>query len=591
MAKAKSKKSSTSRSRSRARKPPTRRSAGIAGSEIPAIWRERFKLLPKFDPIKTAKTAIFSAKHAEHAINFIEKALRHIEGDTAGKPFLLGEWQKAFIGCLFGWRRPDGSRRFREVLLYVPRKNGKTPLVAAILIYCFMCEEEAGSQIYCGASDKETAGHVYRHASGFVDNCIELKRRLRPYKSTKRITKRDDAAAFIAVLTKGGKTKHGGNTHVAAVDELHVTERELVEVLQTSMASAVRKNPLMLYMTTADFKRVSICNEKYDYAKKVCSGAIEDEAFLPVIFEAGPKDDWRSEATWEKANPNLDVSVSREYLRRECGKAMVTPSYEGVFRRLHLNQQTEQESIYIPLTTWDLIDTGVDPAEWRKRKLEEHAGDSCVGGLDLGSVADLTGMVLLFDDNEGGIDALPFFWVPGDTADERQMQDEAPYATWIEQGFIFGTEGERTDYDQVREDINELANRFGITELGVDRLFQGEQLMHQLEEDGLNVFAFSMSPMNLVAPSKKFIEVVSAGRFHHGNNPVMRWMLSNTGAREWMEYIIPVKARKGVRIDGVICSLMGISRWMGGDLDDDYYEENDLFIVGGDDETEEGVPL
>lgn len=586
-AKAKSKTSSRLRSRKGppAKKVRTKRAG--ARAEVPADWRKLFELLPGYDPIATAKASRFSVKHAEHVIHFFEKALKHIEGSTAGQPFILQPWQKAKLGCLFGWRRVDGSRRYREAFWEEPRKNGKSPVAAGTGLYCFNCEGEAGSQIFCAASDTDTASLVFRHMGGMIDQSPELARRLRVYKTTRTIVKRGELTASIRVLSGKGETKHGGNTHVVIIDELHVVDRELVEVLQTSMASAVRKNPLMLYITTSDYMRESICNEKYEYAKKVCSGAVDDEAFLPVIFEAAPEDDWKLESTWEKANPNIDVSVSREYLRRECEKAKVTPGYEGTFRRLHLNQRTDQESVFIPLDLWNRADSAADPVEWRKRKLEEHRGDSCVGGLDLGSVSDVTGLVLLFDAGDGGVDALPFFWVPRETAEERERKDEAPYATWIEKGFFFGTDGERTDYDQVRRDLNELSGRFGMTEIGVDALFQGEQLIHQLEEDGINAFAFSMAFKNLVAPVKKLIDLVAAEKFHHGNNPVMRWMLSNTAGKEWQEYIVPVKARRGARIDGIICTLMGLSRWMVGDTNPDYYEDNELFIVGGDEDEDD----
>ena len=134
------------------------------------------------------------------------------------------------------------------------------------------------------------------------------------------------------------------------IDELHAQpNRELVDVIETASASANRKQPLVVYITTADFEGESICNEKQDYAEAILAGTVQDAAFLPVIYRADATDDWTAEAVWERANPNIDVSVSRDYLRRACDKAQKIPAFENTFKRLHLNLRTEQASRWLDM--------------------------------------------------------------------------------------------------------------------------------------------------------------------------------------------------------------------------------------------------
>src|SRR5207245_1354485 len=147
---------------------------------------------------------------------------------------------------------------------------------------------------------------------------------------------------------------------------------------------------------TADIFRPSICNEKYDYACRVRDGILPDPSFLPVIYEALPTDDWTDPVVWAKANPNLGVSVSLDYLQRECAKAKENPAYENTFRRLHLNTRTEQSVRAIPMDKWDRCGRNADPIQWRQEALKRLRGQECWGGLDLGSTADLTALALLF---------------------------------------------------------------------------------------------------------------------------------------------------------------------------------------------------
>ena len=310
-------------------------------------WQRLLRLLPGYDPFLQAGDCWFEPETAQLYIDFIEQCCSHIEGALAGQSFLLQRWEQSIVANLFGWQKIDAYgrqvRRFREALIYCARKNGKTPLAACLMNAAFFLDDEVGQQNFCAAGERDQAALSFRHIDGMQKQEIEMSSQVKDYVATKTIVRHEDQS-FIKVLSSDASTKHGGNPHIILVDELHVQrDRQLIDVFQTAMASLNRKQPLMIHLTTADYVRESICNEKYDYACKVRDGIINDTTFLPVIYEAGPKDDWTKISTWKKANPNLGVSVSMDFMKRECKRAQEIPTYENTFKRLHLNIRTEQD--------------------------------------------------------------------------------------------------------------------------------------------------------------------------------------------------------------------------------------------------------
>lgn len=527
-------------------------------------WLKLLGSLPGYDPFATAgPDCWFDSKLADKAIAFFPECLRHIEGAMAGKPFVLEPWERAYVANLFGWQREgtDGRpvRRYRESLLYVPRKNGKTPLAAGIGLYVLFCDGEAGQQNYIAAGEREQAGQLFRQAKGMVEQEPELASRCRVYGGnasagqSRSIVRGDNS--FLRVIAADAEGQHGGNTHMAIIDELHTQpNRDLVDVLTTSMASANRRQPLFIQITTADFDRPSICNEKYDYATKVRDGIIKDPSFLPAVYEASREDDWRSPAVWRKANPNLGVSVSLEYLERECKRAQETPAYENTFRRLHLNQRTEQDVRAIPMDRWDVC--GGD-----KFDADDLDGLECWGGLDLASTTDLSALVLVFPHREG-YRVLPRFWVPREWARLRSRRDRVPYEQWIAEGLITATDGDVIDYDVIRRDINALRDRYNVREIAADR-WNATQIITQLQGDGVEVFGFGQGFASMTAPTKELLKLVVAGQLSHGGNPVLRWMASNTATEtDAAGNLKPSKKKSTERIDGMVALVMALGRAM-----------------------------
>lgn len=521
--------------------------------------RELLRTIPGYDPIATAADAWFDDAAAELALEFFPEVLKHVEGDLADQPFRLERWQQAIIANLFGWKRRDRRgrtvRRYRQALVLVPRKNGKTPLAAGIGLFCLFCDREAGAQCYCAAADREQASFLYRQMEGMIAREPMLAARCELFSGggNRSIVLKDDPAAFFRVLSADAHTKHGGNSHLVIVDELHAQPaRDLVDVLTSSMASDNRKQPLFLAITTADFARPSICNELHDYAEKIRDGIVEDPAFLPVLYQADKDDDWAKPETWAKANPNLGVSVSPDYLEREAKKAREIPAYQNTFLRLHLNIRTEQDKRWLPLDAWDACPTLADEAALDGRE--------CWGGLDLSTTTDLTAWVLAFHGEAGQIIVRPRFWCPADNATRREKRDRVPYTAWIRDGWIEATPGNVIDYDRIRAAINEDAARFNIREVAADR-WNATQIIQQLAGDGLTIFPFGQGYKDMSSPSKELERLIVSGKLIHNNHPVLRWMAAAAAAEiDAAGNVKPSKAKSSDRIDGIVAAIMALAR-------------------------------
>lgn len=543
---------------------------------IPKAWQKLLQGIPGYNPEAQAGECWFDPDAATRAIEFIE-LLKHVEGKLAGKPFKLEPWQKSVVANLFGWKRPDGSRRYREVFIYVPRKNGKTPWAAAMCLYVLFGDGEAGAQMYGAAASKEQAGYLFRHAKGMVESSSVLSKLARVYDANKSIVLKSDVASTYKVLAADGDTNHGGNSHFVVIDELHAQpNRNLYDTLKSSFASENRRQPIMMYITTADWNRESICNDKYAQACTVRDNHGDESApgyapeFLPVIYEASPKDDWRQEETWQKANPNLGVSVSLDFLRTECRTAKEIPAEENKFKRLYLNLRTESDVRAIPAELWNPCGFGADPLAWRADMLERMKGKWCCGGLDLASTNDLNALVLLFDEVKPMV-ALPFFWVT-EAAIERRRRQRVPYDVWVSQGLLKVCNGNSTDYDMICADTVKLAGEYqfrpagdlgkeyaGCVMLALDRLFQGQQVENRLRDEGLPPVPFGQGFMSMALPTRRLLDILAEKVIDHGNNPVLGWHAGNASTRSDPAGNFKFdRERSGDKIDGIIALTMAI---------------------------------
>lgn len=564
-------------------------------------WRKLLGLIPGYDPFRDAAGCWFDAKAAEHAIAFIEEVCTHIEGDKAGQQFLLEDWQKSIIANLFGWKRHDAQgrevRRYRKLLLYIPRKNGKTPLAAAICLLVLMTDGEQGAQIYGAAGDADQASLLFRHAVGMVEAEPELASRLQIYtgQGQKSILYGAERS-FYKVVSGRPHGRHGYNPSMVLIDELHVADRDMVRALTSAFVSLNRKQPLTVYITTADYERESVCNETHDYASKVRDGIIEDPAFLPAIWETsredadatvdtpdGPRPYWTTPECWARVNPNLGVSVNPEFLEAECRVAMVNPAAEGEFKRLYLNCKTEVVSRWLNMAKWDACAAEVtSPEEWRAAQLEELRGEPCFAGLDIGATDDLTALVLVFPRPEREVILLPWFFAATEGKWRGRNESRPLYESWHRRGFLELTPGDATDYDGILARAMELHGRFRIRKGAMDASYQGLQVAHDLAQAGIEMEAYPQSPVRMTAPSREFEDRVIAGKVRHGANPILRWMASNVCVvGEKHNLLKPVKPKREspLKVDGIIAAIMGLALAMAEPAEEPSVYETERLLV------------
>lgn len=532
---------------------------------------ELIRQIPGYDPYANCGDCWFDEAAAERAVRFFEKYLTHVKGELANKPFLLEDWQKAIIANLFGWKRPDGTRRYREAFAFIPRKNGKTAMVAGLVNYVLFWDGEPGAEIYSAAADRDQARLVFDQAKGMVLQNHKLSTNARVYNNS--IVRQEKGSSYKAISAEAN-TKHGYNSHFIVVDELHAQpNRELVDVLATS--TGARRQPMIVHITTAGYDRHSICYEKYDYACKVRDGVIPDPYFLPVIYEALAEDDWTKEATWYKANPNLGVSVSLEYMERECQRAKDSPAYENTFRRLHLNQWTEQDVRWLSMEKWDACNIA-------HRDLN---GRECFIGLDLSSTTDLTAMAAVFPDRDGTRDVLAKFYVPEEKAHERELRDRVPYVLWGKQEYLTITPGNVVDYEYIRRDLLDMAKRYRIRKVSIDP-WNATQLAVQLGQDGFEVEECRQGYHTLSAPSKQVDAMVASGKYRHSGQPVLRWCASNVAVeQDAAGNIKPSKKKSTERIDGIVALVMAEGQAMLAEPQTvSVYETRGMMALGDDDD-------
>ncbi len=504
---------------------------------------------------------------ADRVVRFINN-LTHSSGDSARQPFNLRAWQERIVRELFRTDRATGRRRYRTALLMLPRKNGKTELAAAIALYGLMGDGEIGAQVILAAADREQAAHVYNAAVAMVRADPELESQLEIIESQKRILHRASGSVLKAIAAEAF-SKHGFNASMVIYDELHCApNRELWDVLRTSQGG--RSQPIMLAISTAGFDRNSILWQLYDYAKKVRDGH-NDPSFLPVLYEAPPDADWLDEKVWAKCNPALDDFRSLEDMRILAREAKEMPGSENSFRRLYLNQWTEQATRWLPMPLWNACAAAVDADALR--------GRVCYAGLDLASTKDITALVLVFPDEDGGYDVLPYFWIPRESMAERVKRDRVPYDEWVKDGGpVFATEGNACDYDAVREKIRDLAETYEIREIAYDR-WGATQLVTQLQGDGAECVPTGQGFASMSAPTKELEKLVITQAIRHGGNPVLKWMAGNVAVEtDAAGNVKPSKKKSTEKIDGIVALIMAIDRATRQETRRSVYDEDDAEV-------------
>ena len=499
----------------------------------------------------------FDAAKAEKAIRFIE-LLPHTKGKWAAKKqrIELDVWQRFFVACIFGWvHKETGFRRFRRASLYVPRKNGKSLLVAAIGLYMLTADGEFGAEVYCGATTEKQAWEVFKPARLMTERTLAFRKAYGVEVHARKIELPTRGSSFEPVI---GKPGDGASPHCAINDEYHEqTTDELVDTMLTGMGA--REQPLMLDATTAGADIAGPCYAHQVELQAVLEGTVEDEELFGLIYTIDDGDDWTSEETLRKANPNFGVSVGEGFLRAELAKAVRSARHQNRFKTKHLNIWVSARAAYYNMEHWRRqSDEGLTEALF--------GGEACWIGLDLASKTDITAVVKVFRREVDGEDhyyvVAPRFYLPEETAEDPEKKH---YQGWVHDGHLIATDGNIIDYGAIREDVVDDAGDFQVMEVAYDP-WGATQLAQELQEEHeITVAEVPQRVMYLSEPMKWVGALMKAGRLHHDGHPVLTWMISNVTAKEDAnENVFPRKEKSESKIDGAVALIMALGRAMAG---------------------------
>ncbi|WP_102945678.1 terminase TerL endonuclease subunit [Stenotrophomonas sp. VV52] len=506
---------------------------------------------------------VFDEWHACDPCDFIEK-LPHVEGKWARPEIELHRSHVFFVVQLFGFRNLDGSRRFTSALFAVARKNAKSTLAAAILLYCQCCEEEEGAQIISAATTGSQARIIFNVAKRMTEKTPDLQEAFGLACWANAISRVETGASFKPINAKAS-TQDGLNPSHVGLDEIHAHKSaDLLNVL-TSAAGA-RSNPLWLYTTTEGYTNPGPWGEIRQFAKQVLQGILGESAdhFLVVFFAVDDEDDEFDESAWPKANPLMDANPHLlKAIRKEAVEARQMPSKLAEFKIKRLNRPASSATGWVDLTKWQRCGGKVD-LDW----LEGH---SCWAALDLASTLDLTSWRLVWK-----VDGVYYTWgrrfVPSEAVRARTERGVVPYAGWVAAGLIEVTDGEVTDYTVVESRIREDIERFNPVAIGYDR-WNVQEISQRLLADGHPLIEFNQTTKNYHPAMQELERAYISKSIQHGNDPVLNWCASNLIAvKDGNLNMKPDKKRSPDKIDDMATLLMGIGLSMptgddNGDMD------------------------
>lgn len=614
-----------------ARLPETKYFKGASSMELPVPIRKGdqlvgyemkrtrlvplLKRIPEYNVFLEASGFHFRTSEAELIASFIVNECVFPEGRLTGKPFVPEMWQWAIylnMYCWFSDKNPE-IRRFNEVFVYLPRKNGKTTAFGAIpsLISLFV-DPEKRSQNFCCAADTEQAALNFRHAAYMVEQNPRLLNRLVGGKVRHGIKFMEATTGrTLKVLSSIAETKHGLSPYYVGVDEVHAhPNSELIDVMSTG--TAARDNPLIVYTTTADYDRPSTCNELYKRAKAVAVGMQSDPHLLPIIYEALPTEDWESPHIWKKANPNFGISINERYFTKEIAKVRNSPNMLNRFLRLHLNIRTSVETCWIfphvfagtnptipvidQLTIEEIREymerfsdwfSVVHTEEWKSsaidifikeyrlyytwffRKVINLQDAPCFAGYDHTAVSDIASLALFFPQSN---DFLSFNWVPAESIERRSKEDQIPYQNWFRAGLIGHSPGATIDEDHILEsmmgrDGEGIFTHFSDCRVVAFDNWGSTHILKQLENYGLTCRGYPQGYSGMNQPCRTFETLLEQKNVFHGGHPVLTWMNTNcTVSQDHNNHIRPDKKNSTDKIDGIVAMMMAMGAWM--------YDEN-----------------
>lgn len=498
---------------------------------------------------------IYDNEKALDAIEFIETFCKHSKGRRwAGQPFILELWQKAFVSAIFGFIDSEtGFRKYRKVILFVARKNGKSTLAAAIGLYMLLMDEP-GAECYSIATKKDQAKILWLEAKRMIKKNPVLLKRVKPLIAELYY---EEEESIFKPLSSDSDTLDGLNSSFVAADEVHaMKDKNLIDVTYDSMDA--RDQPIFLETSTMGTVRENVFDSEYEYASNIINGYIDessdfkDETLLAIIYELDSKEEWLDESYYIKANPGLGTIKKLKGLKDKVARAKIKP--DELKNLLCKDFNIRETSV----SSWLSFDELNNEAKFNLAKMKVKYG---IGGTDLSSTTDLTAAKVIFMiKNDPTIYVLQQYWLPEDLLDKKVKEDQIPYDIWKEKGLLRTCPGNKVHPHVVTEWFLEIRNDYGIflPWIGYDAWsadYWVEEMNGYFGEEAM--IEVHQGKKTLSSPMKNLGADLKSKLINYNNNPIDKWCLSNTNTdTDRNGNIQPDKSRnKRLRIDGTAALL------------------------------------
>jgi len=476
----------------------------------------------------------------------------HVKGKWAAKRELLvlSDWQVFVLANVFGFKRVvDGElvnlRRFFEMYIEVPRKNGKTFFMAAVGNYMLTCDGEEGAEVYCGATSEKQALEVFTPAKKICTKTEDFRTYYGITVNAKTITVERTGSKFEPVI---GNPGDGASPSCGIVDEFHEhDDSDLAETFVTGMGA--REQPLIMYITTSGSDMGGPCYEKRADVLNVLNRTVEDDTVFGIVYTVDEEDSWDTVEAQIKANPNYGVSVSAEFLAGQLSRARRSATKQASYRTKHLNQWVGAKQAWMNMLAYQACIS-------QDLRLEQFAGCEAFIGLDLASTTDIASMAVYLPEPN------VMFWY--NYVPESVLEEQERYAAWHAAGHLQATPGNIIDYNYIEDDLRELKELLQIVEVPYDP-FQATKLATELLEEGFPMVSFGATVKNFSEPMKKLEALIitrnKEERLRVPDDPVVKWMFGNVVSKvDKKDNTFPDKESRKNKIDAPVAGIMAIGR-------------------------------
>ena len=492
--------------------------------------------------------------HVDYVTHFLEFAetLKHTKGPDAGKPLTLEPFQIFIICAIYGFRskKDPKARMVTDVIVFIPRKAGKSTLTAAIALY-ELNWGEAGAEVYTLATTRDQASIVFNAATGFVENMPHDVAQL--YNLGKRqITKTGDSQTkFMALSRDTKKSGDGMNPSCAIIDEAaQIVDRNAIEVLHSGMVA--RKNPLRIYITTASFTKETKFYEDMQMLQNMLTGEAQDNPrWFGLLYSLDPQDDWRDPSTWAKANPMHGISVYEEAIAERAEQAKHKPAALNEFLCKTLNIYVSANSAWVDRGYWDDPKCAIGA---------EREPDAVFMGFDLAATRDLNAVCTLKRYGDDDYEAEFKFFLPEDGLALVPKHYSDIFRVAVNSGILHITEGNVMDDREISDYIIGQAAKYDIKEIGFDA-YNAASLVARLHDAGLPVKKVGQGMAVLSNPSKHVEKLILNHAIKHDGNPFVGWQLGNCEVYEDVNGNVKVRKNesdKSAKVDGIISLIIAM---------------------------------